>query len=312
MIERERPDSVNRKKLVFIFGPTGVGKSELAVKVAHGLGEIVSVDSMQVYKSLELGTAKPTAQQLSRVRHHLVSIVSPSYRFSAGDFKRLAQKAIDDITGRKLLPILVGGTGLYFRALEYNLDKAPRADTVLRERLYREEEKQKGILYRRLLSVDPKTAGRLHPNDLVRIVRALEICEVTGRRFSDIIGGNSGGRYEILKIGINIEREKLYEALEFRCNRMIEDGLTNEVADLLSGGLDEKLPSMKGLGYSHFIQYFKGCRSREETIRLFVRDTKRYAKRQLCWFRRENAEWFSPAQYDEVKRRVKEFSINSQ
>ncbi len=296
-------------RLVFIFGPTGAGKSELAVNVARGIGEIVSVDSMQVYKSLERGTAKPTALQLKSVRHHLVSIVPPSYRFSAGDFKRLAQDAIDDISGRDLLPVLVGGTGLYFRALEYNLDEAPRADTALRERLYREEEEQKGVLYSRLERVDPKTARRLHPNDLVRIVRALEICEISGSRFSEIIGRKKKPGYDILKIGINMEKERLYHTLKIRCCRMVEDGLDGEVYDLLREGFDEKLPSMKGLGYSHFIQYFKGCLSYEETLRLFVRDTKRYAKRQMCWFRREGAEWFTPDRHSEIRRRIEEFTV---
>lgn len=299
---------MKRKRLVFIFGPTGVGKSELAVKVARGLGEIVSVDSMQVYQKLERGTAKPTALQLDSVRHHLVSIVPPTHRFSAGDFKRAAQDAIDDIAGRGLLPILVGGTGLYFSALECNLDDAPKADTALREEMYREEEKDKGALYRRLMQVDPKTARRLHPNDLMRVVRALEIYRISGRPSSDIMGVSEKKRYEILKFGINIERGKLYRNIELRCDRMVADDLPGEVCALLNEGLDEKLPSMKGLGYSHFIQYLKGCYSYEETKRLFVRDTKRYAKRQLCWFRREDAEWFDPRQHGEIRRRVEEFT----
>lgn len=299
---------MKRKRLVFVFGPTGVGKSELAVKVARGLGEIVSVDSMQVYQKLERGTAKPTALQLGSVRHHLVSIVPPTYRFSAGDFQRVAREAIDDIAGRGLLPILVGGTGLYFRALECNLDDAPKADTSLREEMYREEEKDKGSLYRRLLQVDPETACRLHPNDLVRVVRALEIYRISGRPSSDLMGGGEIKRYEILKFGINIERDKLYRNIELRCDRMVADDLAGEVCALLNEGLDEKLPSMKGLGYSHFIQCLKGCYSYEETKRLFKRDTKRYAKRQLCWFRREDAEWFAPRQHGEIRRRVEEFT----
>jgi tRNA dimethylallyltransferase len=299
---------VKRKRLVFIFGPTGVGKSELAVKAVRGMGEIVSVDSMQVYQKLECGTAKPTVKQLESIPHHLVSIVPPTYRFSAGDFKRRAQDAIDAISGRGFLPVLVGGTGLYFRALEYNLDEAPKADTAIREKLYGEEEKQKGVLYRRLQMIDPKTACRLHPNDLVRIVRALEIYELSGRYFSDVIsGGDRERRYEVLKIGINMDRERLYRSLEKRCARMVADGLAKEVYDLFCSGLNERFPSMKGLGYSHFIQYFKGCLSYDEAERLFVRDTKRYAKRQLCWFRKEDAEWFFPNQHTDVRRRVEKF-----
>ncbi len=299
---------MSEKRIVFIFGPTGVGKSALAVKAAHGIGEIVSVDSMQVYRGLDCGTAKPTASQRTSVPHHLVSIVPPSYRFSAGDFKRLADRTIEEITRRGLLPVLVGGTGLYFRALEYGLDEAPKADTALRERLYREEENSRGTLHRRLERLDPATARRLHTNDLVRIVRALEIYELSGRRFSEVKEGMKNARYEVLKIGINMERETLYESLESRCVLMIEEGLSHEVYGLMRNGIDERLPAMKGLGYSHFVQYFKGCLSYKETVRLFVRDTRRYAKRQLCWFKRENAEWFSPDQSTEVRRSMERFA----
>jgi tRNA dimethylallyltransferase len=304
---REGPAPVSEKRIVFIFGPTGVGKSALAVKAAGGIGEIVSVDSMQVYRGLDCGTAKPTAHQRACVPHHLVNIVPPSYRFSAGDFTRLADRAIDEITRRGLLPVLVGGTGLYFRALEYSLDEAPKADTQLRERLYREEEKSRGILYRRLERLDPAAACKLHTNDLVRIVRALEIYELSGRRFSEVTKGSKNSRYEVLKIGISMERDALYRNIESRCGRMIQEGLSKEVYGLLHDGTDERLPAMRGLGYSHFVQYFKGCLSYDETVRLFVRDTRRYAKRQLCWFRRENAEWFSPDRPEDVRRRIERF-----
>jgi tRNA dimethylallyltransferase len=299
------------EKLIFIFGPTGVGKSELAVKIAPGVGEIVSVDSMQVYEGLDCGTAKPGKKHLEIIKHHLINIVPPTYRFSAGDFKRLAQAAIADISKRGFVPILVGGTGLYFRALEYNMDEAPKADVSLREQLYREEDRQKGVLFRQLMDIDPQTAQRLHPNDLVRIIRALEIYHVAGVRFSDIVNRNNERQYRILKIGIIIEREKLYKKLEFRCMKMVKQGLAWEVSGLLGDGLIEKFPSMKGLGYSHFTQYYKGCLSYEETLRLFVRDTKRYAKRQLTWFRKEqDVKWYHPDEYNEIRGQVEKFCIN--
>jgi tRNA dimethylallyltransferase len=302
---------MKREKLIFIFGPTGVGKSRLAVKVACGLGEIISVDSMQVYKGLECGTAKPDEQHLGAVKHHLISIVPPTYRFSAGDFKSLAQKAIQDISERGYIPVLVGGTGLYFRALEYNLDDAPKADINFRERLYAEEERKKGTLFDKLMDVDPHTARHLHPNDLVRIIRALEIYHVSGERLSDIVKRNSPSRFRILKIGITMEREELYRKLELRCMKMVEHGLAEEVCGLLRDGLTEKMPSMKGLGYSHFTQYYKGCLSHNETLRLFVRDTKRYAKRQLTWFGKEKGvEWFGPDHYKEIRKRAEEFNNN--
>jgi len=297
------------KKVVFIFGPTGVGKTELAVKVAEGIGEIISVDSMQVYRGLDLGTAKPTDDQLNRVRHHLVSIVPPDFRFSAGDFRRRALKVIDEIYLRKKVPVLVGGTGLYFRALEYNLSGAPGADIDLRKRLYEQEERQKGILYAKLQDMDPDTAAGLHPNDIVRIIRALEVCMLSGRKFSTFLRKSGASYVTPLKIGITIERQKLYEKLEHRCTKMIDSGLDREVYRLLEGGYDERYPSMKGLGYSHFIQYFKGCRSYSETVRLFIRDTKRYAKRQYTWFRKErDALWFGPDEHECIRNCIGSFT----
>jgi len=299
---------MSEKKVVFIFGPTGVGKTDLAVDVAMGIGEIISVDSMQVYRGLDCGTAKPTNDQLRKVKHHLVNIVSPEYRFSAGDFMRLALKAIEEIHKKNRVAFLVGGTGLYFRALEYNLSDAPPADMRLRRNLYREEEKEKGILYERLREVDPKTAGTLHPNDLIRIVRALEIYLISGMRFSDFINQESPLGIRALKIGINMNRDDLYRRLEERCTKMIENGLAGEVYRLVNEGCTEKLPSMKGLGYSHFIQYFKGCRSYQETVRLFMRDTRRYAKRQLTWFRKEEGTfWWSPGDSDIVRQTIYSF-----
>jgi len=293
------------QKLVFIFGPTGAGKTEIACEIAEGIGEIVSVDSMQVYKGLELGTAKPTASQLSRVRHHLVSIVPPDYHFSAGDFKRLALAAVMDAESRGKVPFLVGGTGLYFRAFEYGLADAPPADAALRESLYREEECRRGALYERLLDSDPQTAGTLHPHDLVRIVRALEVHRLTGIPFSASVMGSFERRVFPLKIGIETDRGELYARIEARGMCMLSAGLAEETRDLFAGGYTERCPAMKGLGYSHLLQQFKGCRSREETVRLFIRDSKRYAKRQLTWFRREtDTVWYSSADRDGVRRAV--------
>jgi tRNA dimethylallyltransferase len=291
----------DRQKLVFICGPTGVGKTELAVHAAEGIGEIISVDSMQVYQELDLGTAKPGKETLRRVPHHLLSIVTPDYRFSAGDFRRKALSAIGEIRSRGRMPFLVGGTGLYFKALEFHFSEAPKADVSLRERLYREEERCKGSLYQRLTGVDPETALRLHPNDLVRIVRALEIHTLSGRRPSDFITGKPEPQFDILKIGLMIERESLYDKLEKRCMNMVRDGLAAEVYDLFRQGYNERYPSMKGLGYGHFLQYFKGCLSYRETLRLFVRDTKRYAKRQLTWFRKDRAVcWYDPEESEKI------------
>ena len=303
---------VKKDRLVFIFGPTGVGKSDLACKSAGGIGEIISVDSMQVYKGMDLGTAKPSKEQMDSVKHHMVSIVSPDYRFSAGNFKKLALSIIPGIYKRKKIPFLVGGTGLYFRALELDLMDAPPADLSLRESLYTDEEKSRGTLYKRLEEVDPEAASFLHPNDILRIVRALEIFYLSGTKFSEYIDNEkkkkSTSRFEILKIGINDDRGTLYDRLEARCIKMIESGLAKEVRRLLGKGYTEKYPSMKGLGYSHFIQNLKGCLPCEETVKLFIRDTKRYAKRQLTWFRKEaGTHWCGPSDSAVVKRMAESF-----
>ena len=297
-----------KQKLVFIVGPTGVGKTELAVKVAQDIGEIVSVDSMQVYRDMDCGTAKPDKDTLAKVPHHLVSIVSPDYRFSAGDFRRRALDVIDGIDERGKTPLLVGGTGLYFRALEYTLSQAPAASPLLREKLYKAEERCRGALYTRLMEVDPSTAAGLHPNDLVRIVRALEIFELSGSRPSLFMGQKPDPIFDILKFGLMIDREQLYRRLEKRCMHMIEEGLPWEVYSLLHRGYDERYPAMKGLGYSHFIQYFKGCHGRREAVRLFVRDTRRYAKRQLTWFSKDSdVSWHSPDDSSKIRERIRDF-----
>lgn len=303
---------MKENKLVFIFGPTGVGKSDIACEVAQGIGEIISVDSMQVYGGMERGTAKPTEEQMQRVKHYLVSIVPPDFRFSAGNFKKLALKTISDIYNRGKIPILVGGTGLYFRALEFDLMDAPPANLELRDSLYSREEKNSGSLYRALSQIDPQAASSIHPNDILRVVRALEIYYITGVKFSELARRDSEDRsvehFTTLKIGINTDRDVLYGRIEARCMKMIDSGLAREVFGLLRDGYTEKLPSMKGLGYSHFIQYFKGCYSSEETVRLFIRDTKRYAKRQLTWFGKEpDTRWFEPSESEAVKRKVMSF-----
>jgi len=300
--------SVKKDRLVFIFGPTGVGKTDLACEVAQDIGEIISVDSMQVYKELDLGTAKPIAEHMKKVPHHLVSIIPPDFRFSAGDFKRLALKIISEVNQRGKIPILVGGTGLYFRALEFDLLNAPPAERKLRETLYKKEEKNKGYLYKELSTIDPPTAKLVNQNDLLRIVRALEIYYTSGIKFSRLLQKGKTRQLMPLKIGLNIDREDLYARIESRCKKMIDCCLAQEVYGLLMKGYTEKLPAMKGLGYSHFFQYFKGCCSYDETLRRFVRDTKRYAKRQLTWFRKEpGVFWFKPTDVDIIRRKIESF-----
>ena len=303
---------MSNRKLIFIMGPTATGKTDIAVDLAYSIGEIVSVDSMQVYKFLNCGTAKPKKEQMQKVNHYLIDIVNPNYRFSAGDFKRLALNAIDEIHSRGKIPFLVGGTGLYFRTIERGLIDAPPADVRYREQLYEEEKKTKGILYEKLMKVDRDSALRIHKNDLIRIVRALEIHHLTGIPFSEWMKIDTNRDFSILKIGITLERPILYKRIEKRCYSMLECGLAKEVVQLLNSGYDERYPSMKGLGYSHFINYLKGCLSYNETVREFIRDTKRFAKRQFTWFRSDNdIEWYSPSDVEIIRSRIFNFIYDS-
>jgi len=303
---------LHSRKLVFIVGPTASGKTDIAINLVSEIGEVVSVDSMQVYKLLNCGTAKPTKEQLKSVKHHLIDVVNPDYRFSAGDFKRMALRAIDEIYGRGKIPFLVGGTGLYFRAIENGLIDAPPADVKFREQLYKEEKREKGVLYNKLMKIDKNAALKIHQNDLVRIVRALEIYHLTSVPFSEWIKKGTAQSFKILKIGITFERPTLYNRIEKRCYKMLECGLSKEVLNLLNLGYDERYPSMKGLGYSHFINYFKGCLSYAETVRLFIRDTKRFAKRQFTWFKSDrNIRWYKPNEIDTIKSVIFEFIYDS-
>ena len=291
--------------IIFLFGPTAAGKTELACALAEGIGEIISVDSMQVYREMDIGTAKPTDAQRLRVPHHLVDVVPPNRRFSAGDFRRIASRLIEEVHKRGKVPFLVGGTGLYFKTIEYDLLDVPPGDLRLRDSLYRMEEKSPGILHDRLKSVDPVAAERLHPNDILRIVRALEIVQCTGSAYSRFLGREKRKVISPLKIGVTLQREELYRRIEERCSKMIASGLAREVHSLIQRGCTEKHSSMNGLGYSHYVQYFKGCLSHGETVRLFIRDTKRYAKRQITWFRREkDTAWHLPDDFEVIRKRV--------
>jgi tRNA dimethylallyltransferase len=275
-------------KLIVISGPTGSGKSDLAVRVAEEVGgEIVNADSMQVYRGMDIGTAKPPAEALARVPHHLLDIVTPDYNFSASDFRREAAAAIEDIHGRGKRAIVVGGTGLYIRALLEGLVDSPTGDPELRLQfadLPGEE------LLHRLSLVDPETAARLHPNDRVRIIRALEVFSQTGRPISAFRSehGFSTTYYDALKIAIKVERQELYRRIDSRVDQMIAEGLVEEVRSLLDRGYHTELKAMRSIGYKEISSYLAGEMTLDRAVELIKRDTRRYAKRQMTWFGREN------------------------
>lgn len=279
--------------LPIICGPTAVGKTALALRLAEQFGcEIVSADSRQVYRLMDIGTAKPSAAELARVPHHLIDVVWPDQPFSAAHFAELATQAIQAIVERGRRPLLVGGTGLYVRALTEGLLDAPGADPTLRAGL-RARALREGspALHRQLAEVDPVSAARLHPNDLVRIERALEVHARTGRPLSALQQehGFAQRRYRTLKIGLDLERSHLYTRIDARAEAMFGAGLLDETRRLLAAGYDPASRVLQTIGYRQALGVLDGSLSPTLAVQELQRMTRRYAKQQLTWFRRDKS-----------------------
>jgi len=262
---------------------------------------------------MDIGTAKPTPEQRRTVYHHMIDVVEPNQPYSVGDFLRDARSAIDGVLMSGSTPIVVGGTGLYIRALTRGLFHGPPADLDLREKLLRKEaEGGTGTLYAELVNVDAEAAVKIHPNDLRRTVRALEVFHLRDRKLSDLQREHAfkEKHHEFKLIFLTRTREELYRRIEHRVDLMIEQGLEQEVAALLARGLHPELASMQGLGYRHFLEYLAGKSTRSEAVSLLKRDTKRFAKRQFTWFRREpNVTWLDISGVEnpgEIAARIKE------
>ncbi len=303
------------KKVVAIVGPTGVGKSELAVFLGEKLnGEIINFDSIQFYKELNIGTAKPEEEERKKVPHHLYDLLELDEEFNAAKFVEIADKLIEEIWRRGKLPILVGGTGLYLRALEYGLFPI-EIPKQIRERVRSEAEKDLSSLYERLKSLDPEYAKKISPRDRVRITRALEVIYISGRPFSEFHKENpffGKKRYNIIKIGLNLPRKKLYKKINLRVIKMIEKGWIDEVKALLEKGYSPSLKPFKAIGYKYIIQHLQGKISLDKAIRFIQRDTRHYAKRQLTWFKKEtDIYWFSPEEKEKILNFLKEKLVES-
>lgn len=281
--------AVEDTPLVVLCGPTASGKTAAALEVArHRPVEIISADSRQVFRGMDIGTAKASAGEQKQVPHHLIDVVEPDQEFTAADFAEQGREIVRDIHKRGALPLVVGGTGLYIRALTEGLLDAPGADPELRARLHAEEVRDgRGTLYVRLKRLDPEAAACIHPNNTVRIVRALEVHLLTGRTISELQRRHAFGDrpFRTLKIGLYLEREVLFERIDRRVRQMVESGLFAEVAKLLVKGYTSNSKAMRTLGYAESVQYLQGVVSREEAVALIQRNTRRYAKRQLTWFR---------------------------
>ena len=282
------PELSAKPKIVVICGPTGVGKTALAIAAAdHFGGEIVGADSMQIYRFMDIGTAKPTIEEQRRARHHMIDIIDPDRDFDAARYGRVAGDIVDQLCGQSRLPIVAGGTGLYIKALIYGLAPQAGADETIRHDLKSQACLHgPAMLHQRLAVVDPSSAARIHPNDTFRIIRALEVFDATGRPLSEVQGdhGFAAPRYNALTIGLTLPRQTLYARIDQRVDQMVADGFVKEVRGLLARGFGRDLKSMQSLGYRHVAAHLQGELTLEEALRIMKRDTRRYAKRQLTWF----------------------------
>ncbi len=278
----------SRHRIVVITGPTAVGKTDAAIELALRFnGEIISADSMQIYRHMDIGTAKPDAVQRSRVVHHMIDIADPDALFDAQQFSSLARKFIADICERRKLPFVVGGTGLYIKALLQGLFEALPRDSNIRSRLKADAMRiGPSGLHERLKSVDPDAAQKIHSNDASRIIRALEIFELTGKPISrhhqEHHFGNSF--YRALKIGLKMDRDLLYRRIDERVDAMAAAGLLEEARRLFEKGYSPDLNSMQSIGYRHMADFIQGKMDWKQTLVLLKRDTRRFAKRQMTWF----------------------------
>ena len=281
------------ENLLIITGPTGIGKTEISLKLANKYkGEIISSDSMQIYKKLDIGTAKVDLDKTD-IPHHMVDILEAHENFSVADFKFKAKEIISDINSRGGLPILVGGTGLYINSIVYNLDfTETKADYEYRDELRKIlEEKGSEFLYKKLYILNKDMAEKIHPNNGQRIIRALEILKSGNEKENNFRQENED--YNLIFIGLNMDRERLYERINSRVDKMIELGLVDEVRSLLDQGLDKNSQSLKAIGYKEVISYLEGEIEYSEMIDLIKKNSRHYAKRQLTWFRRDGRiKWF--------------------
>ncbi|MDW7652241.1 MAG: tRNA (adenosine(37)-N6)-dimethylallyltransferase MiaA [Bacillota bacterium] len=285
------------EKLLVIVGPTAVGKSDVALCVSQKQnGEIISADSVQVYRGLDIGAAKPSARERKLVPHHLIDFVNPNENYTVAGFQRDAKEAISGVHARGRLPVLVGGTGLYVRAVLQGFAFSESGiDEELRNRLRSEAELYgPEFLHSKLADVDPAAAEKLHPNDLRRVIRALEVYEQTHQPISRQVEATPQTPvYDAVLFGLTMPRDMLYARIEQRVDSMMAAGLVEEVDKLLHSGVSPQAKSMQSLGYKQIVKYLKGEVSREAAVELIKRDTRRFAKRQLTWFRREHdIQWF--------------------
>lgn len=289
--------------LGIILGPTASGKTALGVQVAKRLGaEIISADSIQIYRGLDIGSAKPTQEEMKGIPHHMLNVVEvDGPKFSVAAYQQQARAIIHGLQQANIFPLVVGGTGLYISALTSPLNFTETAgDETLRRALQAQEQQQPGSLYAKLQREDPASAQRLHPNDIKRIVRALEVKQLTGKPIGAAFAQAASAPcpYDLTMVGLTMPRPLLYARIEQRVDQMLEQGLVEEARSIWEKGLDPALPALQGLGYKQLFAYFAGNYSLEEAVAAIKQETRHFAKRQMTWFRRDaRIHWLDITQY---------------
>ena len=291
--------------LIILTGPTAVGKTDLSIKLSKSLNaEIISADSMQIYKYMDIGSAKVTKEEMDGVVHYMIDEVTPDVPFSVSEFQMRSEKYIEEINKKGKNVLITGGTGLYLNSLIYNMDFAKsNANNEIRERL-EQELKENGIdyMHEKLRGLDEEAANRIHKNNTKRVIRAIEVC-MSGQKMNDFSKDlRYNEKYKPIIIVLNRDREVLYQRINKRVDIMLENGLLDEVKELLKMGYTKDMISMQGIGYKEMIKYLDGEYTYDEAIEIIKRDSRRYAKRQLTWFKRyQDAKWFDLDKYQDIE-----------
>jgi len=295
---------MEKEKILVVLGPTSIGKTKVSIDIAKRLNsEIISTDSMQIYKKMDIGTAKINEKEKEGIKHHMIDLIYPKEEFSVYDYQNLSLEIIDKLLAENKTPILVGGSGLYINSILYDLDfNKVSSDEKVRNKYYGlKEKKGKMFLYSLLEEKDKEAAKKIHPNNVKRVVRALEVLEVTGKKYSQNNNFRKySEKYNFIIIGLEMNRELLYNRINLRVERMIEEGLINEVEELYNEGYDKSYQSMQAIGYKEIIDYIEGNTTKEEAVRLIKRNTRRFAKRQITWFKPDDRiKWVDITDYKE-------------
>jgi tRNA dimethylallyltransferase len=311
------------KPLVILTGPTAVGKTDLSIQLAKRIGgEIVSADALQVYKLMDIGTAKVTREEMDGVEHYLIDVLEPDEEFNAATFKRMANEAIEEIYAKGKIPVITGGTGFYIQAVLYDIDFEDGegySDDDERAKLREKftcmlNEHGAEYIHDRLREVDAESAESIHPNNTQRVIRALEYCYMTGGKFSkhNATQRQKKSDYNFSYFVLNDDRKKLYERIDRRVDVMFEKGLLDEMKSLTDRGLTRENQSMQAIGYRELFDYFDGVKTLDETKELIKQNSRRYAKRQLTWFRRErDVTWINYPDFEGSKERVLDYIENN-